>query len=463
MKKTLIALVLLISLQTAAQSIFRTACQGKLARLDSMLTNKSVSIKDNKGRSLLHWAVACEKQNVFDYLIKKGININSEDPQQNTPLHIAARYNLTSYFDQLTALQTNTEWVKKYGATLLESAIINKSEPLVSKLIAFGADVNQPNKRGSVPLELAKRLKATKIYSALLTAGADENKIRTFTMKGKYMGQQPPGKTAQLFAPNFISTEAEEFGAVFNKAGDEFYFGAHINGKSEIKYSKMVENVWTEPKTILVHPKFGYNDPFLSNDEKRLYFISSQALDTTQKPKDIDIWYIQKTPNGWSAPINAGASINTQKDEYYISFTNNGTMYFASNGHHKKDTTRTDHDIYYSKLVDNKYQKPVNLGSSINSNDYEADVFIAPDESYIIYCATRDGSFGRGDLYISFKKSDNTWTPSKNMGSAVNTKNYEYCPFVSKDGKYLFYTSNQDIYWISTTILDDLKPKKEEE
>jgi hypothetical protein len=43
------------------------------------------------------------------------------------------------------------------------------------------------------------------------------------------------------------------------------------------------------------------------------------------------------------------------------------------------------------------------------------------------------------------------------MGSIVNTKGHELCPFVTNDGKYLFYTSRQDIYWISTQIFNKFK------
>ena len=134
-------------------------------------------------------------------------------------------------------------------------------------------------------------------------------------------------------------------------------------------------------------------------------------------------------------------------------------MYFSSNGHKRKDTTRTDHDIYYSKFINNEFQKPVLLSEAVNTENYEADVFVAPDESYIIFCSTREDGFGRGDLYISFKGSHNKWSKAVNMGKEINTQHYEYCPFVTKDGKYLFYTSNQDIYWVSTEIINEIRAK----
>ena len=48
---------------------------------------------------------------------------------------------------------------------------------------------------------------------------------------------------------------------------------------------------------------------------------------------------------------------------------------------------------------------------------------------------------GRGgiDLYISWRKGG-SWTPPRNLGDLVNTNATEFCPFVSRDGKYLYFT-----------------------
>ncbi|WP_298896451.1 hypothetical protein [uncultured Psychroserpens sp.] len=265
----------------------------------------------------------------------------------------------------------------------------------------------------------------------------------------KYLKQKPPSTTPEVFAPGLISkTNEYEFGSVFNKDATEFFYGVTINGKEEIRYSKLIGTEWSSPKTIMKHEKYGYNDPFLSPDERRLYFISIRALDGVGEPKDYDIWYAERLDTGWSEPINAGSNINSEADEYYISFTNDGTMYFSSS------KINSNFDIYTSTYKNGKFQKAVALSDAINTSHYEADVFVAPDESYVIFCATRPEGLGRGDLYISFKNDDNTWTKSVTMGDVINTKGHELCPFVTKDGKYFFYTSNQDIYWVSTDILE---------
>lgn len=269
-----------------------------------------------------------------------------------------------------------------------------------------------------------------------------------------YLKQKPPGLQPEIFAPNIISKPSEyEFGSVFSKDGKEFFFGVDINGKSEIRYTRLEKGSWTTPETIISDSKFGFNDPFLSPDEYRLYYISDKALKEKGNGKDYDIWYSEKRPYGWSKPKNAGSAINSDANEYYISFTDSGTMYFSSNHNSEND----NFDIYASKKINGEFQEPKKLSDAVNTKSYEADVFVAPDESYIIFCATRKEGLGRGDLYISFKNEDGSWATSKNMGASINTKGHELCPFVTKDGKYFFYTSNQDIYWVDASIINQYR------
>jgi hypothetical protein len=95
----------------------------------------------------------------------------------------------------------------------------------------------------------------------------------------------------------------------------------------------------------------------------------------------------------------------------------------------------------------------VRLDSNVNTPAYEADVFVAADESYIVFAANRPGGLGSGDLYVSFRQQDGTWTPSKSLGDKINTDTDDFCPYVSPDGKYLFYASRGDVYWVSAEVI----------
>ena len=270
-----------------------------------------------------------------------------------------------------------------------------------------------------------------------------------------YFNQTPPSTTPKKFAPGIISKpDRYEFGCAFSKDGKEFFFG-ESNGNNNIIYQSVLKNgKWSEPQNIFPGDIFSNNDPMLSVDEKRLYFISDRPLEGSSNQKDIDIWYTNRLTDGWSEPVNASAPINSNLEEYFISFSRSGTMYFASNSLNNEES---DFDIYSSEQINGVFQKRKRLPPEINTRAYEADVFVAPDESYLIFCANRKGGLGRGDLYISFKDKGGKWTKSISMGSPINTEGHELCPFVTADGKYFFYTSNEDIYWVSTEIFDSYR------
>lgn len=273
-----------------------------------------------------------------------------------------------------------------------------------------------------------------------------------------YFDQTPPSTTPEVFAPGVISMKNEfEFGSVISKDGREFYYGVDVNGKAEIRQSKFENGKWSKPAAFLSHTQYGFNDPFLSPSQNELYFISDRPIaGEGPRKEDQDIYYIKRTGDAWSDPIRAEGAINTDKNEYFVSIAENGRLYFASNV--AADSTRPHNfDIYSSIPEEGKYQKAFKLGGAVNSDAYEADVFVAPDESYLIFSSVRRDGFGRGDLYISFKNDDGSSTKAVNLGMKINTDGHELCPFVTPDGKYLFYTSNEDIYWVNADILTTFK------
>ena len=302
--------------------------------------------------------------------------------------------------------------------------------------------------------------KSITFISIMLTAFTFCNELsgqeEKVILKGEYIGQEEPKLQSEIFAPGIVSKVDEyEFGSVFSKDGNEFYYGVNSQGKAEIRYMIRINNRWSEPKRINFNENYSYNDPFLSPDENRLYFISDMPLNGSGDKKDIDIWYATREGESWSEPINAGEMINSEKDEYYISFSKEGTIYFASNAE-TTDSTKWNFDIYYSEFKEGAFQKPIRMSDSINTAGYEADVFISPDESYIIFCSFRRDGLGKGDLYVSFKKN-NEWSKAVNMRESINTEGHELCPFVTGDGKYFFYTSNKDIHWIDAKILENYR------
>jgi Tol biopolymer transport system component len=70
-------------------------------------------------------------------------------------------------------------------------------------------------------------------------------------------------------------------------------------------------------------------------------------------------------------------------------------------------------------------------------------VFIAPDESYVIFSGgSRPDSKGGADLYISDRRQDQTWSTPRPL-RYVNTEWDDYAPTVSSDGRLLYFTSRR--------------------
>lgn len=292
-------------------------------------------------------------------------------------------------------------------------------------------------------------------FLACVLSGAASGQVKNKRTL-QYLNQEPPGMVPEVFAPGIVSLKDQhEFGSTFSANGQEFYFGVDINGKAETRFMKLDGTRWTEPLKLFVHEKYSFNDPCLSHDEQKLYVISDRPLNGEGEKKDYDIWYFNKNGSSWSQPVNAGPSINSNKNEYYISLTTKGTMYYSSNvGTGEKDNYNYD---IRSSVYNGGFRPSVKLSESVNTVNYEGDVFVAPDESYVIFCAERPDGYGKGDLFISFRGGDGKWSTAKNMGNVINTQAYEFCPFVTRDGKFLFYTSNRDIYWVDAGIIGTMK------
>jgi hypothetical protein len=241
---------------------------------------------------------------------------------------------------------------------------------------------------------------------------------------------------------------------------------------------------WSTPQVASFSGTYSDLEPHFSPDGNRLYFASNRPRIVGGEPKDFDIWYVDRLNTGWSDPVNIGSPINTEANEFYPSITNSGTLYWCAI---RKDSLGVGgEDIFYSNLENEKYKEVYPLPDSINTTEDEYNAYIARDESYIIFTSSGWGKgFGSGDLWISFKHPNGYWTKAENMGETVNTPGFEYCPFVSDCGKYLFYTSNKptdksyatpisyenivsfslgtgnktsDIYIVDAKIIQDLKP-----
>jgi len=305
------------------------------------------------------------------------------------------------------------------------------------------------------------------MLSALLFSCSGEKEL--LNLKGQYLGQKPPGMIPELFAPGIVSTSGDEINAVFSPDGKTLYFSRDSRsnlskaGKDyTIYYMKETSGGWTIPEKVPFAGEYMNADMALSSDGSQLFYCSDRPLAAggARKP-DADIWTVDVLADGWSEPRNLGPEINSDSNEWYPCLAENGTLYFSSS----REGGKGKSDLYCAKLVNGIYQKAEPLKGDVNTIYREGDVFIAPDESYLITVSSdRPDTFGMGDLYISFRNQKDEWSEAVNLGKPLNTEAHDYCPMVSPDGKYLFYSSKKrgidDVYWIDAEIINEFKSIK---
>lgn len=258
-----------------------------------------------------------------------------------------------------------------------------------------------------------------------------------------WASEPPQGADQQMqpvmFEPGIISTADMELNATFAPDGRTLYFTKRTPKYQfwVILVSTLKNGRWSTPRVAEFSGQYGDFDPFISRDGAQLFFSSNRPAPGKTKT-NFDIWMMKKDGAGWSSPTNL-ADINSENQEYYPTVSNTGTLYFSSS----REGGKGSGDIYRSRLIDGKYSKPENLGDAINSKYHEGDPYIAPDESFLIFVSyNRPEGLGDGDIYISFNRNG-AWTPAKNLGAPVNSSALDFCPSISPDGKYFFFTSER--------------------
>lgn len=170
-----------------------------------------------------------------------------------------------------------------------------------------------------------------------------------------------------------INSKYHEGNFCFSKDGKTMYLSRSniTNGKKEFDDNKnnnihlyrsdFVDGEWSEPEKLSFNKKgFSYQHPALSVNGKKLYFSSNQEGGIG----NFDLYYVDiNSDESYSEPINLGPTINTENREHFPFISDEGHLFFSSNGHLGLGML----DIFVSEYVEDKFTQPINLGAPINS------------------------------------------------------------------------------------------------
>lgn len=193
-----------------------------------------------------------------------------------------------------------------------------------------------------------------------------------------------------------INTKSHESNATFSSDGKFMYFnrtgdkqvkiGENRIATVKIYKAEFLEGKWTN---IIMLPfssdAYSVEHPMLSKDGKSLYFAS----DMQGSIGSMDIFVVTINDDGtYGQPKNLGETINTKQREQFPFITNDNTLYFASDGHQGMG----NFDIFMSyKLSETEFDKPINLGSTINSEMDDFNFIIKENDSVGYFASNRTG------------------------------------------------------------------------
>lgn len=248
-----------------------------------------------------------------------------------------------------------------------------------------------------------------------------------------YLGQTPPGDTPVMFAPGIVSTPEMEYRLVVSPTGEDIFFCRegtikHIRRKPD-------GSGWEDPVTPAFCGDHINGESWFSADGTRLYFNSRRPMPDAKVP--LNVWMTDKVDGVWGPPRPLRPPVNDQT-AHAISVSNNGNLYASGIIRFRCDSCRY--------LPAEPLNPPV--------EGYHP--CIAPDESFLIFGARRTGSYNY-DLFIIFQKSDGTWTERMSLGDKINSDKKEGNASLSPDGKYLFFSRAEDIFWVKADFIDTLK------
>ena len=252
-----------------------------------------------------------------------------------------------------------------------------------------------------------------------------------------FFDQTPPGKTPELFAPGIVSTNALEIELAIAPDMQTFYFVRQLKGEPpKAHLMEYVNGTWEET----IFDRFD-GEVFVSTDNQTLYLGNT---------------YKVRTDTGWSAE----QSLGPEYDEYPIM-----RLTASSAGTYVFDVRDTMGTLRYSRINGEVRDAPKAFGAVINTGTWIAHPFIAPDESYLIWDATRPEGNGDSDLYISFRAEDGSWGPAINMGPDINNHQDNSYGSVSSDGKYFFFHTVDlsegdgvaNIFWVDAGVITTLR------
>lgn len=224
----------------------------------------------------------------------------------------------------------------------------------------------------------------------------------------------------------------------------------YADATRELEMAEEAKRQMANPKNFIitnvgpiVNAETNEFSPVLSLDESTMFFTSRRLradstnsairdLDTGEFKEDVYVSF--KNEDGiWTDPEIL--NLNSDAHDATISVSPDGQTLFIYRDNYG------DGQVMESKLIGETWSEPKLLGSDINTAAWETHATISADGNTLYFVSDRDGGVGKRDIYRCVKLPNGEWSRALNAGSVLNTIYDEDAPFLTADGKTLYFSS----------------------
>lgn len=220
---------------------------------------------------------------------------------------------------------------------------------------------------------------------------------------------------------------------------EDFYVSNKVDGEWQV----------STPISSTINTIYNEGAPTLSADGQYLIFTACQSVDGTYGTTregfgSCDLFFSQKVGDRWSRPMNMGSKINTNNWESQPCFAADGKSLYFIRAIKTYDGSKNS-DIYVSTLGNDGYwSTPVALPDNINTDGMEASVMIHPDGQTLYFSSDGHEGMGGLDIFISRKLANGEWGDPVNLGYPINTHGEENSLLVSTKGDIAIFASDRE-------------------
>jgi len=148
-----------------------------------------------------------------------------------------------------------------------------------------------------------------------------------------------------------------------------------------------------------------------------------------------DVFISYKSDSGrWQNPQPIDV-INTVGHDAVMSISHDGQKLYIY-----RNLGLGNGDIFVSHLKGTQWSDPEKV-KGINSTFWEGSICFTPDEKYLYFSSERPGGVGGRDIWVAERLADGSYGKVTNASIAINTAYDEDSPFITADGKKLFFSS----------------------